>query len=179
MSKFITGFFVLVLLVVGFGGNVSAADKNCGDFNGDADAIAKFWVDNGYSASNDPHDLDRDSDGLPCEADQAAIDKYKAQKAEQEADAEEDNNETAASTNDDSDHSTQTKEESSVSESDSSTNSSSESASAAKEDGEEVSAQQGEELPKTATNNGALMMLSLGLVVAGILTLVLKKKQRV
>ncbi|MFP7479961.1 LPXTG cell wall anchor domain-containing protein [Terribacillus saccharophilus] len=179
MSKFITGFFVLMLLVVGFGGNVSAADKNCGDFNGDADAIAKFWVDNGYSADNDPHDLDRDNDGLPCEADQAAIDKYKAQKEEQEANAVEDNNDTVASTNDNSEQSTQNKEESSTSESDSSTNSSAESVSAAKEDKEEVSAPQGEELPKTATNNGALMMISFGLVAAGILTLVLKKKQRV
>lgn len=175
MSKIITGFFVLVLLVVGFGGSVSAADKNCGDFNGDADAIAKFWVDNGYGANNDPHDLDRDNDGLPCEADQAAIDKYTAQKEEQEANSEEDNNETATSTNDDSDESTQTKGEASASENNSSATDD-ESASAA---GEEVPAQQGEKLPKTATDNGALMMISVGLVAAGLLTLVLKKKQRV
>lgn len=27
----------------------------------------EFWHSNGYSATNDPHDLDRDNDGLPCE----------------------------------------------------------------------------------------------------------------
>jgi len=162
MSKFISGFFVLVLLVVGFGGSVSAADdKNCGDFNGDADAIAKFWVDNNYSASNDPHGLDRDNDGLPCEADQAAIDKYKAQRDTEADTAEEDENDTAASTNDDSDESTTTDE-----------------SSASKESVEAASEQQGEELPKTATNTGVMMLVSGGLVAVGLITLVINKKQR-
>ncbi|MFP7254134.1 LPXTG cell wall anchor domain-containing protein [Terribacillus goriensis] len=164
MSKIISGFFVLVLLVVGFGGSVSAADdKNCPDFNGDADAIAKFWVDNNYSASNDPHDLDRDGDGLPCEADQAAIDKYKAQtQTDTEANTEEeDNNATAASANDDSDGSTMTDE-----------------SSASTENEEAASAQQGEELPKTATNTGVLMLVSGGLAAAGLVTLFFNKKQR-
>ncbi|MFP7492726.1 excalibur calcium-binding domain-containing protein [Terribacillus saccharophilus] len=165
MSKFISGFFVLVLLVVGFGGSVSAADdKNCPDFNGDADAIAKFWVDNNYSASNDPHGLDRDNDGLPCEADQAAIDKYKDQtQTDTEANTaeEEDNNDTAASANDDSDGSTTTDESSASTESE-----------------EAASAQQGEELPKTATNTGVLMLISGGLAAAGLVTLVINKKQR-
>jgi LPXTG-motif cell wall-anchored protein len=55
-------------------------DKDCGDFNGDHQAVMEFWYSNGYSASNDPHDLDRDSDGLPCEVDKDEYDSFVASK---------------------------------------------------------------------------------------------------
>lgn len=37
-----------------------------------------FWYENGYSASNDPHGLDRDNDGLACEVSQSEYDNYVA-----------------------------------------------------------------------------------------------------
>jgi len=74
-------FFVLlssVLFVTGFVAPAFAqGDVDCGDFNGDGRAVAKFWVENGFSATNDPHRLDGDGDGLPCEASQADIDYYR------------------------------------------------------------------------------------------------------
>ncbi|SFB04357.1 MULTISPECIES: excalibur calcium-binding domain-containing protein [unclassified Bacillus (in: firmicutes)] len=43
-----------------------AGDKDCGEFSSKT-AVMDFWYKNGYSKSYDPHDLDRDNDGLPCE----------------------------------------------------------------------------------------------------------------
>jgi len=78
MKKWFLVLASSLLLVLGY---IPAAfaqgDVDCGDFNGNGAAIAKFWVDNGYSATNDPHDLDRDGDGLPCEASQADINSYR------------------------------------------------------------------------------------------------------
>ncbi|MDQ0427723.1 outer membrane biosynthesis protein TonB [Planomicrobium stackebrandtii] len=46
------------------------SDKECGDFSTTEEVLA-FWYENGYSADNDPHDLDVDNDGLPCEVSQS------------------------------------------------------------------------------------------------------------
>ncbi len=40
--------------------------KNCGHFKSQQDAQA-FWDQNGYGVGNDPHRLDNDKDGIPCE----------------------------------------------------------------------------------------------------------------
>ncbi len=40
----------------------------------------EFWHSNGYSATNDPHDLDRDNDGLPCEVKKGDYDQFLASK---------------------------------------------------------------------------------------------------
>lgn len=41
-------------------------DMDCKDFSS-KQAVMEFWYKNGYSASYDPHRLDGDNDGLPCE----------------------------------------------------------------------------------------------------------------
>ena len=40
--------------------------QNCGHFKSQQDAQA-FWDQNGYGVGNDPHRLDNDKDGIPCE----------------------------------------------------------------------------------------------------------------
>ncbi|AUD13182.1 cell surface protein [Planococcus sp. MB-3u-03] len=52
-------------------------DKNCDDFSSHEE-VMEFWYTNGYSAENDPHDLDRDNDGLACEVSQSEYDDYVA-----------------------------------------------------------------------------------------------------
>jgi hypothetical protein len=44
-----------------------STDRNCSDFATQAEAQA-FWDAKGYSASNDPHNLDGDGNGIPCES---------------------------------------------------------------------------------------------------------------
>lgn len=44
-----------------------SADMNCADFSSQSE-VDEFWNDNDYSASNDPHNLDGESDGDPCES---------------------------------------------------------------------------------------------------------------
>lgn len=80
MKKGITGIFMGSLLFIGASLNVAAdnhVDKDCGDF-ANHDEVMEFWYTNGYSAENDPHDLDRDNDGLACEVSQSEYDDYVA-----------------------------------------------------------------------------------------------------
>ncbi|UOQ94671.1 excalibur calcium-binding domain-containing protein [Halobacillus shinanisalinarum] len=44
------------------------SDKDCKHFATQQEA-QNFWEKNGYSKDNDPHRLDRDKDGIPCEED--------------------------------------------------------------------------------------------------------------
>ena len=69
MKKKLVGVVFGSFLIFGSALNVGAVenDRDCGDF---ADGEAQvFWDENGYSAENDPHRLDADSDGVPCEGD--------------------------------------------------------------------------------------------------------------
>ncbi len=73
---------VLVFLLVSTMFSVGAlaqADRDCGEFT-THQAVMDFWYSNGYSATNDPHDLDRDNDGLPCEVSKGEYDAYVANK---------------------------------------------------------------------------------------------------
>lgn len=45
----------------------ASADMDCSDFSSQSD-VEEFWDDNDYSANNDPHNLDGESDGDPCES---------------------------------------------------------------------------------------------------------------
>lgn len=68
MKKKLAGMMTCAFLFTSFS-IVSAApanDKDCSDFANEQ-KVQEFWQSNGYSASNDPHNLDRDSDGLACE----------------------------------------------------------------------------------------------------------------
>ncbi|WP_396653865.1 excalibur calcium-binding domain-containing protein [Metabacillus litoralis] len=78
LKKFIT-LTVLSFGILFSGFQVThAQDMNCTDFTNDPQGLMDFWHSNGYSATNDPHDLDRDNDGLPCEVSQADYDEYVA-----------------------------------------------------------------------------------------------------
>jgi len=67
MKKAIVSCLMVLALLASAGPKASAfTDKDCGDFSSKQE-VMNFWYTNGYSASNDPHRLDRDKDGLPCE----------------------------------------------------------------------------------------------------------------
>lgn len=80
MKKGIFGILSGTILFIGTTFSVAAdnhIDKDCGDFANHEEVMA-FWYENGYSADNDPHDLDRDNDGLACEVSQSEYDNYVA-----------------------------------------------------------------------------------------------------
>lgn len=80
MKKGITGILLGSFLFIGTTFSVAAnnhVDRDCGDFANHEEVMA-FWYENGYSAENDPHDLDRDNDGLACEVSQSEYDNYVA-----------------------------------------------------------------------------------------------------
>lgn len=39
----------------------------CADFDSHEEVL-EYWYSNGYSADNDPHDLDEDANGIPCDS---------------------------------------------------------------------------------------------------------------
>lgn len=80
MKKGLAGFLTGSLLFIGTTMSVAADehnDRDCGDF-GSHEEVMAFWYENGYNAGNDPHDLDRDNDGLACEVSQGEYDSYVA-----------------------------------------------------------------------------------------------------
>lgn len=101
MKKKLVGTVLGSFLVLGSALNVGAVenDRDCGDFSSHEEVMA-FWYENGYNANNDPHDLDRDNDGLACEVSQSEYDNYVAsQEADDSSDdaaTEEDTEEGAA-----------------------------------------------------------------------------------
>ncbi|MGN1400424.1 MAG: excalibur calcium-binding domain-containing protein [Bacillus sp. (in: firmicutes)] len=86
MRKWFAGICALGFLLAGQSAYVFAEeDRNCGDFSS-KEEVMEFWYENGYSADNDPHDLDRDSDGLPCETSQSEYNAYVASKEDESND---------------------------------------------------------------------------------------------
>jgi glucan-binding YG repeat protein len=81
MRKLVVSLLLLFgFLAVGYSPNVKASgDKDCGDFSSKQE-VMEFWYSNGYSASYDPHNLDRDNDGLPCEVTQGEYNSFLATK---------------------------------------------------------------------------------------------------
>ena len=78
MKKSIAGILTCSFLVMGSAATAGASnhdDRDCGDF-ANHEEVLDFWVSNGYSAENDPHRLDADSDGLACEVSQSDYDNY-------------------------------------------------------------------------------------------------------
>ncbi len=45
----------------------SAVKMACADFDSHEE-VFEYWYSNGYSADNDPHDLDEDANGIPCDS---------------------------------------------------------------------------------------------------------------
>ncbi|WP_100398730.1 excalibur calcium-binding domain-containing protein [Bacillus sp. FJAT-44742] len=67
LSISLFGFVFLLMAALAFALPAGAQDRNCGDFDSGAE-VWDFWESNGYHSQNDPHGLDGDSDGIPCES---------------------------------------------------------------------------------------------------------------
>ncbi|WP_082235688.1 LPXTG cell wall anchor domain-containing protein [Halobacillus massiliensis] len=118
-------------------------DKNCDDF-ANKQEVMEFWDSHGYDENNDPSDLDRDSDNLPCETTQGDWDDYNASKDTSDSDSEDsEDNESAAGSSD---------------------------------DGDGTSADEGGELPNTATSNPLMMLMGVLLLGTGGLLFIRKRK---
>ncbi|WKA51935.1 excalibur calcium-binding domain-containing protein [Planococcus liqunii] len=98
LKQTVLGSSMALLLVAGTSLETQAAvnDKDCGDFSSHQE-VMEFWYANGFSAENDPHDLDRDNDGLACEVSQSEYDSFVADKeADNSSDGGTSEEETAA-----------------------------------------------------------------------------------
>jgi hypothetical protein len=155
-------FALLSALALLFSLGISSAgaetDRDCGEF-GSKEEVMEFWHSNGYSATNDPHDLDRDADGLPCEVSKGEYDSYVASK--------EDSSEEPAD---------EASEESTEEESESTEESSAPAATVEKKDDSGTKSESGEKMPDTATNNVPMMAASVALVLTGAMLFIRKKQ---
>ncbi|MGY1423424.1 excalibur calcium-binding domain-containing protein [Bacillus cereus] len=83
MKKLLASAAAFTLLTVGYSSAAFAEkntnDKDCKHFKTKQE-VMEFWYNNGYSATNDPHDLDRDNDGLPCEVKKGDYDQFLSSK---------------------------------------------------------------------------------------------------
>ncbi|MFC7321576.1 LPXTG cell wall anchor domain-containing protein [Halobacillus campisalis] len=148
------GFFAGIFL----GSGVAFAehgdeDKNCDDFDNKQE-VMEFWDSHGYDENNDPSDLDRDNDNLPCETTQGDWDSYNENKEETSEESDEGSEDTSS-------------EEESSEDTDESAGSDGDDSDSAEEEGGE--------LPDTATNSPFMMMMGALFVGAGGLLIIRKK----
>lgn len=158
-------FTTLFAFALVFTGGLGAAfanhgntDVDCSDFD-TGEEVMEFWMEHGYSSENDPMDLDRGDNPLPCEnltedlnpADYAAepdtddAEEAAEETTEEASETEEETTEAAPSTDDDSD------DRSAVSD----------------DTVEEEAAEEGGELADTATTTPSMLALGLSLMAAG------------
>ncbi|MEB9672372.1 MULTISPECIES: excalibur calcium-binding domain-containing protein [Bacillus cereus group] len=167
MKKLLASATAFTLLTVGYSSAAFAEknpnDKDCGHFKNKQE-VMEFWHSNGYSATNDPHDLDRDNDGLPCEVKKGDYDQFLASKqptkkdenkpqeqVKQENTKQENTQQNNQATNNKQEQTKQT---------------------AVKAE----TKKQGEKLPNTASNGVTMMLASAGLVLAGSILIFRRKK---
>lgn len=162
MKKLLASATVVTLLTVGYSSAAFAEknpnDKDCGHFK-DKQEVMEFWHSNGYSATNDPHDLDRDNDGLPCEVKKGDYDQFlasqqstkKDENKPQEQGKQENTQQNNQQTNNKQEQTKQT---------------------AVKTE----TKKQGEKLPNTASNGVTMMLASAALVLAGSILVFRRKK---
>ncbi|RKN53553.1 excalibur calcium-binding domain-containing protein [Bacillus sp. S66] len=184
MKKLLASATAVTLLTVGYSSAAFAEknpnDKNCGHFKNKQE-VMEFWHSNGYSATNDPHDLDRDNDGLPCEVKKGDYNQFLASKqttkkdenkpqeqtkqepAKQENTKQENSKQNNQTTNNKQE---QTKPQTTAKETKKNTNT------VVKKE----TRKQGEKLPNTASNGVTMMLASLGLALAGSVLMFRRKK---
>lgn len=167
MKKLLASATAFTLLTVGYSSAAFAEknpnDKNCGHFKNKQE-VMEFWHSNGYSASNDPHDLDRDNDGLPCEVKKGDYDQFLASKqptkkdenkpqeqVKQENTKQENTQQNNQATNNKQEQTKQTSVKTETK-------------------------KQGEKLPNTASNGITMMLASAALVLAGSILIFRRKK---
>lgn len=178
-KKWLVSLFSAGVISLGITAPVSADDENCSDFS-DGQEVLAFWEDNDYGPDNDPHNLDADNDNLPCE--------NLTEGMESEFDAAVSNNDettddsSSADTSEDTTSTTEedvTGEESSSSDEgtteDTVTEEEAASTEASDENMTEESAEEGGEMPETATNQPAWALA--GTAVAGLGALLLVRRR--
>ena len=178
-KKWLVSLFSAGVISLGITAPVSADDENCSDFS-DGQEVLAFWEDNDYGPDNDPHNLDADNDNLPCE--------NLTEGMESEFDAAVSNNDettddsSSADTSEDTTSTTEedvTGEESSSSDEgtteDTATEEEAASTEASDENMTEESAEEGGEMPETATNQPAWALA--GTAVAGLGALLLVRRR--
>ncbi len=144
------GFLTGIFLGSGVAFAEHSGDMNCGDFE-TGEEVMDFWNEHDYSAEHDPDDLDRDSDGQPCENLTDGI--YDGNDGDGTSEEDESSEDTNTEETEEGDS-----EESASSEGDGS-------------DSEE----EGGELPDTATNNPFMMLLGALFMGTGGLLFMRKK----
>ncbi|PED37159.1 excalibur calcium-binding domain-containing protein [Bacillus cereus] len=177
MKKLLASATAVTLLTVGYSSSAFAAKspndtKNCGHFKSQQDAQA-FWDQNGYGVGNDPHRLDNDKDGIPCEdykypkSTNTTTENKETTKPQEQPKQEntkqensKQNNQTTNTTQE------QTKPQTTAKETKKNTNT------VVKKE----TKKQGEKLPNTASNGVTMMLASLGLALAGSVLMFRRKK---
>ncbi|MEI4603142.1 excalibur calcium-binding domain-containing protein [Bacillus cereus] len=194
MKKLLASATAVTLLTVGYSSAAFAEknpnDKNCSHFKNKQE-VMEFWHSNGYSATNDPHDLDRDNDGLPCEVKKGDYDQFLANKQT----TKKDENKPQEQTKQENNKQENTKQEPAKQENNKQENSKQNNqtinnkqeqtkpqttAKEAKKNTNTVvkkeTKKQGEKLPNTASNGVTMMLASLGLALAGSVLMFRRKK---
>ncbi|MDF9451887.1 excalibur calcium-binding domain-containing protein [Bacillus toyonensis] len=182
MKKLLASATAVTLLTVGYSSAAFAAKspndtKNCGHFKSQQDAQA-FWDQNGYGVGNDPHRLDNDKDGIPCEdykyptSTNTTTENKETTKPQEQTKQENTKQEPAKQEN--------TKQENSKQNNQTTNTKPQTTAKETKKNANTVvkkeTKKQGEKLPNTASNGVTMMLASLGLALAGSVLMFRRKK---
>ncbi|MES5887516.1 excalibur calcium-binding domain-containing protein [Bacillus bombysepticus] len=177
MKKLLASATAVTLLTVGYSSSAFAAKspndtKNCGHFKSQQDAQA-FWDQNGYGVGNDPHRLDNDKDGIPCEdykypkSTNTTTENKETTKPQEQPKQENTKQENSKQNNQTTNNKQeQTKPQTTAKETKKNTNT------VVKKE----TKKQGEKLPNTASNGVTMMLASLGLALAGSVLMFRRKK---
>ncbi|PEX90566.1 excalibur calcium-binding domain-containing protein [Bacillus cereus] len=179
MKKLLVSATAFTLLTVGYSSSAFAAknpnDKNCGHFKNKQE-VMEFWHSNGYSATNDPHDLDRDNDGLPCEVNKGDYDQFVASKQT----TKQEENKPQENTKQENTKQEPAKQENTKQEPAKQENTKPQTTNETKKDTNTAvkteDKKQGEKLPNTASNGVTMMLASLGLAAIGSVLMFRRKK---
>ncbi|MGW5956110.1 excalibur calcium-binding domain-containing protein [Bacillus mycoides] len=172
MKKLLASATAVTLLTVGYSSAAFAAKspndtKNCAHFKSQQDAQA-FWDQNGYGVGNDPHRLDNDKDGIPCEdykyptSTNTTTENKETTKPQEQTKQENTKQENSKQNN----QTTNTNPQTAAKETKKNTNT------VVKKE----TKKQGEKLPNTASNGFTMMLASLGLALAGSVLMFRRKK---
>ncbi|MEC0038535.1 excalibur calcium-binding domain-containing protein [Bacillus cereus] len=182
MKKLLASATAITLLTVGYSSSAFAAKspndtKNCEHFKSQQDAQA-FWDQNGYGVGNDPHRLDNNKNGIPCEdykypkSTNTTTENKETTKPQEQPKQENTTQENTKQENSKQNNQTtnnkqeQTKPQTTAKETKKNTNT------VVKKE----TKKQGEKLPNTASNGVTMMLASLGLASAGSVLMFRRKK---
>lgn len=154
-KKLLISATAFTLLTAGYTSSAFAAqnpnDKDCSQFKNKQE-VMEFWNSNGYSANNDPHRLDGDKDGFPCEVRKGEYDQFLASKQlPKKDDNQQKNVQIPVPVQNETNNNTNTVN---------------------KQDNQK----QSEKLPNTASNNVTMMIVSAGLILLGSIFVFRRKK---